>query len=264
MKRMALLSTAFVVAVVAVTLVAAGCGAAQLQTTAAKPAAQVAAANPCAAKAAQPCAAKAQPCAAKPTQPCVANPCAPKARLAAAAQPCAAKPAQPCAPKNPCAPTANPCAAKNPCAPKANPCAAKNPCGPMQACAAKPAVARMIKGEIIGADLTKNLLSVRHEGRDLALQLDHLTAVRRGPTPMTPADLQTGQQATVSYVERNGQRTAKYIYLAAATAANPCGANPCAAKNPCAVKNPCAPKANPCAATGKNPCGANPCALQKR
>jgi hypothetical protein len=226
MKRTALLSTAFVVAVVAVTLVAAGCGAAQLQTTAANP--------------------------------CAANPCAPKARLAAAAQPCAAKPAQPCVPKNPCAPTANPCAAKNPCAPTANPCAAKNPCGAMQACAAKPAVARMIKGEIIGADLTKNLLSVRHEGRDLALQLDRLTAVRRGPTPMTPADLQTGQQATVSYVERNGQRTAKYIYLAAATAANPCGVNPCAAKNPCA------PQANPCAATGKNPCGTNPCAPQKR
>jgi hypothetical protein len=28
--------------------------------------------------------------------------------------------------------------------------------------------------------------------------------------------------------------------------ANPCAANPCAAKNPCAVKNPCAGK-NPCA-----------------
>ena len=127
----------------------------------------------------------------------------------------------------------------------------------MPAGAAEPAVAKMIKGQIVAADLTKNLLSVQHEGRDLALQLDRLTSVRQGPTAMTLADLQAGQQATVSYVERNGQRTAKYIYLAAATAANPCGANPCAAKNPCA------PKANPCAATGKNPCGANPCAPKR-
>lgn len=44
----------------------------------------------------------------------------------------------------------------------------------------------------------------------------------------------------------------------AAKAANPCAANPCAAKaNPCAAKNPCA--ANPCAAKA-NPCAANPCA----
>jgi len=126
----------------------------------------------------------------------------------------------------------------------------------MQTGAAKPAVAKMIKGDIVGADLTKNLLSVRHQGRDLALQLDRLTTVRRGPTMLTPADLQAGQQATVSYVERDGQRTAKYIYLASA-AANPCGANPCAARNPCV------PKANPCAATGKNPCGANPCAPKR-
>lgn len=160
-------------------------------------------------------------------QEAVANPCAPKAE-----QPCAVK--------------AQPCAAQNPCAPKANPCAAKNPCGAMQACAAKPAVAKMIKGEIIAADPATNLLSVRHEGHDLALQLDRLTSVRQGPTARTLADLQAGQQATISYTERNGQRTAKRIYLAAATAANPCGANPCAAKNPCA------PKANPCAA--KNPC----------
>jgi hypothetical protein len=213
MKRLALPSVTFVVAL---TLVALGCGAVQLQTTAATLTSQVAAANPC-----------------------------------------AAKPGQPCAVKNPCAPPANPCAAKSPCA-------AKNPCGTVQACAAKPAVAKMIKGEIVAADLTKNLLSVRHEGHELALQLDRLTSVRQGPTSMTLADLQAGQQATVSYVERNGQRTAKYIYLASAAAANPYGANPCAAKNPYAAKNPCAPKANPCAATGKNPCGANPCAPQKR
>jgi hypothetical protein len=85
-----------------------------------------------------------------------------------------------------------------------------------------------------------------------------LTSVRQGPTPKTLADLQAGQKATISYTERNGQRTAKRIYLAAATTANPCGANPCAAKNPCA------PTANPCAAKEKNPCGANPCAPQKR
>jgi hypothetical protein len=207
MKRLAHPSVAFVVPLVALTLVSMGCGAAPLQTSAATPTSQVAAANPCAARAAQPCAAKVQPC-----------------------------------------------AAKNPCAPTANPCAAKNPCGATQACAAKAAVAKMIKGEILAADLTKNLLSVRHEGHDLALQLDRLTSVRQGPTAMALADLQAGQQATVSYLERNGQRTAKYIYLGAATAANPCGANPCAAKNPCA------PKANPCAAKGMNPCGANPCA----
>jgi hypothetical protein len=159
----------------------------------------------------------------------------------AVANPCAAKAAQPGA-------------AQNPCAPQANPCAAKNPCGAVQAGAAKPAVAKMIKGEILAADPTKNLLSVRHEGQDLALQLDRLTSVRQGPTPKTRADLQAGQKATISYVERNGQRTAKYIYLAAVAAANPCRANPCAAKNPCAskanpcaAKNPCAPKANPCA-----------------
>jgi hypothetical protein len=160
MKRLALPSVTFVVAVIALTLVATGCGAAQLQTSAATPTLQVAAANPCAAKAAQPCAAKAQPCAAK-------NPCAAKA--------------------NPCTAKANPCGAKNPCA-------AKNPCGAMQACAAKPAVAKMIKGEILAADPTKNLLSVRHEGHDLPLQLDRLTSVRQGPAPKTLADLQAGQQ----------------------------------------------------------------------
>jgi hypothetical protein len=173
---------------------------------------------------------------------------------------------------NPCAPkAAQPCAPQNPCAPKANPCAAKNPYGTVQACAAKPAMAKMIKGEIVAADLTRNLLSVRHEGRDLPLRLDRLTAVRQGPTARTLADLRAGHQATISYVERNGERSAMYIYLAAAAATNPCGANPCAAKNPCGAKaNPCAPKdpgapkANPCAAKAKNACGANPCAPQTR
>jgi hypothetical protein len=125
----------------------------------------------------------------------------------------------------------------------------------MQVCAAKPAVAKMIVGEILAADLTKNLLSVRHKGQDLALQVDPLTSVRQGPTPVTLADLQTGQKATISYVERSGQRSAKYIYLASVSAANPCGANPCAAKNPCA------PQANPCGV--KNPCAANPCAPEQ-
>ena len=56
MKRLALPRVTFVVAL---TLVATGCGATQLQTSAAAPTSQVAAANPCAAEAAQPCAANA-------------------------------------------------------------------------------------------------------------------------------------------------------------------------------------------------------------
>src|SRR5215831_19093351 len=136
-----------------------------------------------------------------------ANPCAAKASNpgAAKAQPCSAKAAQPCA--------ANPCAAKNPCA-------SQNPCNAKQASAAKPAVAKMIKAEIVAADPARQLLSVRHDGQDLSLRLDRLTAVRQGPTRVTLEDLQPGRAATVSYVERDGQRTAKYVYLAAATAAN--------------------------------------------
>ena len=124
----------------------------------------------------------------------------------------------------------------------------------------------MIKADIIAADPAKNLVSVRHEGKDLTLQLDKLSVVRQGPTLKTPADLKPGTKATISYVERDGQRKAKYVYLAAAAAANPCGANPCAAKsNPCAAKaNPCGAKANPCGAKAKNPCAANPCAPQKK
>jgi hypothetical protein len=130
----------------------------------------------------------------------------------------------------------NPCAAQ-PCAVKAQPCAA-GPAG-----AAKPAVARMVKGEIAAADLRRNRLTVRQAGADLTLRLERLTSVRRGPERVGLDELKAGQQATVSYVERDGQRTAKYIYLAAAAGANPCAAHPCAAKpaQPCAAQ-PCAPR----------------------
>ena len=82
MKRMALASVTFVIAVVTVALVAAGCSGTQLETTAGPATARVAAANPCAAKAAQP--GVANPCAAKVKQACAAQPCAAKVISAAA------------------------------------------------------------------------------------------------------------------------------------------------------------------------------------
>jgi hypothetical protein len=82
MKRMALATVTFVIAVVTVALVTAGCSGTELETTAGPATARVAAANPCAAKnpcsATNPCAPKANPCAAKGENPRSANPCAPK------------------------------------------------------------------------------------------------------------------------------------------------------------------------------------------
>lgn len=145
------------------------------------------------------------------------NPCAPKARQKS---------------QNPCA--ANPCAAKNPCA--ANPCA---PGGQSGAAAGK---AMTVRGEVARVEPSSGKLVLRVDGKQLDLTLSKHSVVRAGAQVKRLADIKSGEQVTVSYVESGKDRTAWYIYLASATAvANPCGANPCAAKNPCAG-NPCAPK----------------------
>jgi hypothetical protein len=93
----------------------------------------------------------------------------------------------------------------------------------------------------------------------VTLIVDSLTQVREATVRKAVKELKAKERVTVSVVEQGGKRRAAFIYVASATAGNPCAGNPCAAKNPCAgnpcaaKSNPCAPKGNPCA--GKNPCG---------
>ncbi len=182
---------------------------------------------------------------------------------------------------NPCAAKANPCAAKmnpcNPCAAKArmNPCAAKmNPCNPCNPCAARSATgptvqARMIIAKVLYAG--GNRLGVEWKQQQLHIGLHDKTQYRRGADKTSASDIKTGEQIIVSMLDRGGNLSATYVYLARAQlGGNPC--NPCAAKarmNPCNPCNPCAAKArmnpcnpcNPCAAKKMNPC--NPCAAKK-
>ncbi len=167
----------------------------------------------------------------------------------------------PCAAKNPCA--VNPCAAKNPCSAK-NPCAA-NPCAPGARAAISTAKAITVRGEIVRINPRSGKLVLKTNGSQLDLTLSRYSVVRQGPKVKTAKEIKRGDKATVSYVDTGRARTAWYIYLSSgASVANPCAANPCAARNPCAAKNPCA--ANPCAARNpcavKNPCAANPCAAK--
>ena len=154
----------------------------------------------------------------------------------------------------------NPCAAKNPCSAK-NPCAA-NPCAPSARAARSIAKAITVRGEIVKINPRTGKLVLKANGSQLDLTLARYSVVRQGPKVKTAKDIKRGDKATVSYVDSGGVRTAWYIYLAlGASVANPCAANPCAARNPCVAKNPCA--ANPCAA--RNPCAAktlNSCAAK--
>ena len=154
--------------------------------------------------------------------------------------------ANPCAPKtkqksqNPCA--VNPCAAKNPCA--------ANPCAPGGQGAGAGGKAITVRGEVARVEPSLGKLVLNVGGKQVDLALSKHSVVREGTQVKRLADIKPGEKVTVSYVESGKERTAWYIYLAsAASVANPCGANPCAAKNPCAPKNPCA--ANPCAPKGK-------------
>lgn len=152
----------------------------------------------------------------------------------------------PCAPKgkqksqNPCA--ANPCAVKNPCA--------ANPCAPGGQRAGAGGKAITVRGEVARVEPGSGKLVLKVEGKQLDLTLSKHSVVRAGAQVRRLADVKPGEKITVSYVESGKERTAWYIYLAAAAqVANPCVANPCAARNPCAAKNPCA--ANPCAPKAK-------------
>lgn len=154
---------------------------------------------------------------------------------------------------NPCAPkrgkaAANPCA-PNPCAPGAR--GAVNPCAPGGAAQAV-GKAVMARGEIVSVDPKANRLVLRSNGKDIPLSLSRYGVVREGPRVKRLAEVKPKEKAIVSLVETPRERTAWYIYLTSAAAANPCAANPCA------VKNPCAPKAKKAA----NPCAANPCAAR--
>lgn len=178
--------------------------------------------------------AQVNPCAAK--NPCSVNPCA-------VTNPCAAR--NPCAVKNPCA--VNPCAVKNPCA-------AVNPCAPGSRVAAPIAKAIMARGTVARVNPSSRMLVLQSNGKRLSLTLGKYSIVRQGPKVKTVEQIKPGDKVTVSYVDSGRKRTAWYIYLAsAAPVANPCAANPCAARNPCAAKNPCA---------ARNPCVANPCAAK--
>lgn len=254
MKRTGAPSVMFVVAVVAITLVAAGRSATPLETTAARPASQVAAAQPCAA---QPCAAKVTSAAAK--QPCAANPCAAKAN--------------PCAAKNPC--VANPCAASA----KIDPKLITRPAGTKLVMANR---AELVKqGERLWQDpslstngLTCQTCHINH-GSFLATfsqPYPHMVAMAKDraglekinidemvqlcmvvPMAAKPLPWASKELAALSAYSLEVQKTFK-------PGMQPAAANPCAVKNPCSPKaNPCGATANPCAAAGKNPCSANPC-----
>lgn len=156
---------------------------------------------------------------------------------------------------------ANPCAAQNPCA-AANPCAAKQPCAAVQPCGAlqmpmKPATARYVIGHVASVNPAARILALKVGGQSVIVSVDQRTAIKQGGVKKALTDLRPGDKVTVSVVERDGKRRAAYVYIAQA-AAQPCAANPCAAKQPCAVQ-PCAAK-QPCAP--KQPCGVNPCAAK--
>jgi hypothetical protein len=153
---------------------------------------------------------------------------------------------------NPCAPkgktqVSNPCAAKNPCSMK-NPCAA-NPCAPGGAGGAS-GKAITVRGEIAKVDPSARKLVLKRDGGQLDLAVGQHSVVREGAKVKRLSDLKPGEKVMVSYVDTGKDRTAWYIYAGSVAMANPCGANPCAAKGKPATKNPCA--ANPCGA--KNPC----------
>jgi hypothetical protein len=116
---------------------------------------------------------------------------------------------------------------------------------------------------------TPTALAIRTTSGPLTVTVDSLTQVREGTSRKVVKDLKPNERVTVSVVEQGGKRRGAFIYVASATAGNPCAGNPCAAKNPCGG-NPCAAKSknpcagNPCAAKGANPCAAkgNPCAAK--
>jgi hypothetical protein len=93
----------------------------------------------------------------------------------------------------------------------------------------------MAKATIVA--VSPSALQVRTVAGPVTLSIDQRTQVRQGPERKKLADLKTGADVTISYVEKAAVRRATYVYIAQAG-----GANPCAAKNTCAAKNPCAPK----------------------
>jgi hypothetical protein len=117
----------------------------------------------------------------------------------------------------------------------------------------------MIIGQVVAADAKQ--LAVRWQDQTLNIGVHGKTQYTRGREKASLASIAPGERIIVSMLDRGGQLSATYVYLAQASAGNPC--NPCAAKkmNPC---NPCAAKANPCnpCAAKKNPC--NPCGAKKK
>jgi cytochrome c len=243
MKRLVLAIVTFVIAVVTVALVAAGCSGGQLETMASTPTARLAAANPCSAKAAQPCATTVMSAAAK--QPCAANPCA-----------------------------ANPCAAGA----KIEPKLITRPTGTKLVMANH---AELVKrGERLWQDpslstngLTCQTCHINHGSflTTFSQPYPHMVAMAKDrasldtihidemvqlcmvvPMAANPLPWNSQELAALSAYSLEVQKTFK-----------PVVANPCATKNPCSATNPCAPKANPCAAKGENPCSANPCAPKR-
>lgn len=223
--------------------------------------------------------------------PCAANPCAAK-NPCAVRNPCAGR--NPCA-ANPCA-AKNPCAGRNPCG--ANPCAGRaqidpklitRPRGTKLASGDRRSL--MKEGRRLWNDNTistngmacsschkggtelfqptfaepyphKVAMPAAMAGRN-TIALDEMVQICM-VVPMAAKPLPWQSRELAALTAYTGEVQKQYVaYLkknpcAGKVAANPCAANPCAAKNPCAGRNPCA--ANPCAA--KNPCAANPCAAK--
>jgi len=137
-------------------------------------------------------------------------------------------------------------AGANPCA--ANPCAAKpaNPCAGATTVAGPKAKAVTMLAQVVRVDQGENLLVIQHAGQTYNLSVDRRTLFTQGTQRRSFGDLRPegGDRVTVSFLDYGKQKKARYVYIAkagAGMAANPCAANPCAAKNPCAA-NPCAPK----------------------
>jgi len=158
-----------------------------------------------------------------------------------------AQPGASSAQTNPCAPKgkpqlSNPCAAKNPCA--------ANPCAPGAKGSGAGGKAVTVRGEIAKVDPSARKLVLKRDGGQLDLAVGQHSVVREGAKVKRLSDLKPGEKVMVSYVDTGKDRTAWYIYAGSVAMANPCGANPCAAKGKPATKNPCT--ANPCGA--RNPC----------
>ncbi len=88
----------------------------------------------------------------------------------------------------------------------------------------------MIIAKVISAD--GNRLAVNWQKQQLQIGLHNKTQYKRGGDKAGAADIKPGEQIIVSMMDRGGNLSATYVYLAKANI----GGNPCNPCNPCGAK----------------------------